>query len=67
MTINLDKDFYKLSAIKGAIRAYKGLADFKIGRDKKNYKITIQKINPGLGDVIGDEFLNYVLAEMKNG
>ena len=67
MTINLNKDFYRLPAIKKAIRAYRSLADFKVTGDGGKYKIVIQKVNPEVASVIEDEFLNYVLAEMKNG
>ncbi len=64
MVIILNKKFYALSAIKRAVKAYRGLADFKIG---KGYKVVLQKVSPEVKTSIEDEFANYVLAEMKNG
>ena len=67
MIINLDKGFYKLPAIKRAIEAYQGLADFKVRSEKKNYNIILDRVSPEIKKIVEDEFLNYVLAEMKNG
>ncbi len=67
MTVILSKNFYKLSAIKKAINAYRGLANFKIKDNGKNYMVVLDKINPEAKEMIEDEFSNYILAVMKNG
>jgi len=66
MSINFNKDFYSLEAIKKAIQGYKGLADFDIKIDKKNIKVNLKNIDPDSKDVIKEEFCNYVLGLMKN-
>ncbi len=67
MIIAVNKNFYKLPAIKRTIEAYRGLADFKVKNEGGDYKIILEKVDPEAKEVIEDEFLNYVLAEMKNG
>ena len=66
MTITFNKNFYKLAVLKRAIQAYRGLADFKIKKEKNNYRVVLEGINSEVKANIGDEFSNYVLAEMKN-
>jgi hypothetical protein len=66
MSINFNKDFYSLEAIKKAIQDYKGLADFDIEVGKKNIKINLKNIDPESKDIIKEEFCNYVLGLMKN-
>jgi len=66
MIIYLNKNFYKLSAIKKAVKAYEHLAAFEIEEQKQKYKIVVKKINSGITKLIEDEFLNYILAKMKN-
>lgn len=66
MSINFNKDFYSLEAIKKAIQDYKGLADFNIKIDKKNIKVNLKNIDPNSKNVIKEEFCNYVLGLMKN-
>lgn len=66
MIISFNRNFYNLESIKKAIRAYKGLADFDVSRDKKNIKVKLRNINPESKDVIEEEFCNYVLGLMKN-
>ena len=66
MIIYLNKNFYKLSDIKNAVKAYEHLAAFEIEEQKQKYKIVVKKINSGITKLIEDEFLNYILAKMKN-
>jgi len=66
MSINFNKDFYSLEAIKKAIQDYKGLADFDIEVKKKIIKVDLENIDPGSKDIIKEEFCNYVLGLMKN-
>ena len=66
MTITFNKHFYKLPAIKKAIKAYKNLAKFGIKEEKNKIKVELSKIDKDVKNIIKDEFCNYVLAEMKN-
>ncbi len=66
MTIVFNKGFYKLSAVKKAIKAYKNLAKFGTKEEKNKIKVELSKIDKDVKNIIKDEFSNYVLAEMKN-
>lgn len=66
MHLLFNKDFYNLQAIKNTIDAYNDLADFKIMENKKTIHVVAKNVNKEVGDIIEDEFYNYVLAEMKN-
>jgi len=66
-TIELNKSFYNLEAVKRAARAYKELAGFSVKDVGGKIKITIKNIDGDVEDVIEDEFCNYVLSEVKNG
>lgn len=64
MTLNFNKKFYKLKAVKSAIRAYRGFADFKLKNSKKYIQVFLRNIDKeaaGRDNRIEDEFLNYVL------
>ncbi len=65
MTISFSKEFYSISAINKAIKAYKKIALFKIVDDKKNIKVQIRSSSKEVKDIIADEFSNYVLAETQ--
>lgn len=65
MIIQLNKKFYKLKAIQRAVKAYEGLADFKISQNKKTTTVNLENINPEAKSAIKDEFCNYVLGLMK--
>ena len=67
MIINFDKQFYKLPAIKEAIKAYENLAMFKQKELKDKIEVKIDNIDPKFKDVLKDEFCNYVLAKSKHG
>lgn len=66
MIIVFGKKLYKLAALKRTIRAYSGLADFKIKNTRNSYEVFLDKISPEVEASIKDEFSNFVLAEMKN-
>ena len=66
MTIAFNKGFYNLKAIKKATKEFGELADFKIKEDNKNFKVSVENTDKEVKKIIGDEFSNYVLAEMKN-
>jgi len=66
MSIILNKKFYKLSAVKKTISAYRDLGSFKIKKRVKNYMVILDEINSEAKETIEDEFSNYVLATMKN-
>jgi len=66
ISINFNKKFYNLRAIRTAVRAYKNLGDFSIQNNKNTIKVTIKNIDKDVKNIIKDEFCNYVLAEMKN-
>lgn len=65
MVLDFKKNFYNLKAIKRTVRAYRGLANFRIEEDKNKIKVRIRNINKDVKKIIGDEFCNYVLAKMK--
>ena len=65
-SLNFNKDFYNLRAIRNTIKAYGELADFKVREGKKTIKVIVKNIDKEVKNVIEDEFCNYVLAEMKN-
>jgi len=63
----LKKGFYNRKAIKSAIRAYNGLADFECLDKKDKFEVKIKNIDKSFEKIIKDEFCNYILAEIKNG
>lgn len=65
ISIAFNKDFYNLRAIKKAIQAYQGLADFEISQNKKAITVELKETKPEVKKNIRDEFSNYVLALMK--
>ena len=65
MTIFFDKKFYDLKAIENAIKAYQGLAVFRIKKDKNRIKVDAGNIDKDVRNIFRDEFCNYVLSEMK--
>ena len=66
-TIELNKNFYNLEAVKKTAKVYKELARFSIKDTGKKIEVTIKNIDEDVEDVIEDEFCNYVLSEVKNG
>lgn len=66
ISINFNKKFYNLKAIKNAAKAYKDLADFSIEDNSRRIKVLIKNVDKDIKDRIKDEFCNYVLAETKN-
>lgn len=56
---------YDLRAIKNAIQAYRGLADFSLKTSKKNIELRASNIDKNLANIFKDEFCNYVLSEMN--
>lgn len=65
MTITFDKKIYDLLAVKNAIKAYKGLADFDLKTNKNKIMIKIDSIDKDLALIFKDEFCNYILSEIK--
>jgi len=65
VVINFNKKFYNLKSIQKAIKAFHGLADFKISQNKKTITVNLENINPEAKSAIKDEFCNYVLGLMK--
>ncbi|HRY52937.1 MAG TPA: HxsD-like protein [Candidatus Portnoybacteria bacterium] len=65
MEIVFDKKLYKLEAIRSAIGAFAGLADFVLKSNQRGIAVKISNIDPEAADIIDGEFANYVLAQMK--
>jgi len=65
MVIKFSVRIYKLSVVKSAIKAYRGLADFSIKEKKDYFEVGLENIDKEVKDIIQDEFCNYVLALMK--
>lgn len=65
MTIKFNGKIYKLKAVKSAAKAYRELADFKIGSSKNYIEVELKNINREVKDIIRGEFGNYVLSLMK--
>ncbi len=64
-TIIFDKSLYSLKAVKAALAAYQGLADFGLVNKAKVIKVIINNPDQEAADVLADELANYVLAQMK--
>lgn len=64
--LNFNKHFYTIQAVKSAIGAYSHLADFKLKEDNISITVSLKNIEHNFRNIIGDEFQNFVLAEMKN-
>jgi len=65
MIIFFDKKFYHLKAVESTIKAYQGLAVFKIKNDKNKIKVKADNIDKDVNDMFKEEFCNYVLSETK--
>lgn len=68
MKIKLKKDIYKLEAIKEACKKYQeaGIAEFKCKKKEDEVVVVIDKINDVDKSILRDEFLNYLISEMKD-
>lgn len=64
--LRFNNKIYKESAIKKAISAYSDFAKFSLIKDNKYIKVKVDKINPDVGNIITDEFTNFVLGVTKN-
>lgn len=65
LNLSFSKGIYKAKAVRAAIKAYRGWADFCLVDNKKEIKVVFKKIDPEVADVIGLEFSNYVLSLMR--
>lgn len=65
VSVSFNKKLYDLRAIKNAIQAYQGLADFNLETSKKNIELRAINIDRNLVHIFKDEFCNYILSEMK--
>ena len=65
MEIRFNKKLYSRKAIETAIEAYKDLAEFLVTENDEYFLVNITKVNPEMGDVVGDEFSNFVLAQIR--
>jgi len=66
-TIELNKNFYNLEAVKKTAKVYKELARFSVKDSGKNIEVTMKNVDGDIESIIEDEFCNYVLSEVKNG
>ncbi|MBL7130722.1 MAG: hypothetical protein ISS45_04895 [Candidatus Omnitrophica bacterium] len=66
INVKLNKQIYRLGAIKQAIKAYRDLAQFSLRQDPQYYKVTIDNIDFDFKDILRDEFANYILAVTKD-
>lgn len=64
--VKLNKQIYRLAAVKKAIEAYRHLAQFSLKQDARYYQVTLDHIAPTVKDILKDEFTNYILALNKN-
>lgn len=63
--LKFNTKIYKKPAIQKAISDHSHLAKFQL-KDNKNYiKVKIENIDPGVKDIIADEFANYCLGMTK--
>ena len=65
MIISFDKRFYSLKAVKNSIKAYQGLAVFKIKKGTNKINLKVGNIDKDIKNIFKDEFCNYVLSEIK--
>lgn len=65
MEIRFNKKLYTRKAIETAIEAYDDLAEFLLTENDEYFLVNIAKVNSEIGDVIGDEFSNFVLAQIR--
>lgn len=61
-TLSLDRKLYSARAVKQAAAQFARLARFKVVSGKQAVAVTIDKIDPDVGPVLVDEFLNFALA-----
>lgn len=66
MEIRFNKKLYSSKAIEIAIEAYDDLAEFLLSENDEYFLVKISSVNSEMGDVIGDEFSNFVLAQAKS-
>ncbi|MCX6737245.1 MAG: HxsD-like protein [Candidatus Parcubacteria bacterium] len=66
MIISFNKEIYPLEPIQKAVKAYKGLARFSVVAKKDYFIVNLTKIDKEVKTNIGDEFRNYVLAEIRS-
>ena len=65
MEIRFNKKLYSRKAIEIAIEAYDNLAEFLVTENDEYFLVNITKVNSEVGDAIGDEFSNFVLAQIR--
>lgn len=65
MEIRFNKKLYTRKAIETAIEAYDNLAEFVLTENDEYFLVKISSVNSEIGDVIGDEFNNFVLAQIR--
>jgi hypothetical protein len=62
MIVNFNRKIYQLKAIKEAIQACQGLAEFELSLQKQYFRVKIKNIDPAVKSFFKDEFANYVLG-----
>jgi hypothetical protein len=65
MIIKFSRKLYGSAAVRSAIDAYKGLADFKIKDLPDSLEVEIENIDRELENSFSDEFCNFVLAKTR--
>lgn len=64
LTLAFHKSLYLPAAVRAAAEAYGAYAESVAVDDTEvETKVTLRGFDPGYGEVIGDEFANYVLFE----
>jgi len=66
-TVIFNKKLYNLDAIRKAMAAFGGLGDFQVQTVGTLYRVIIKNSDREVGESLEDEFVNYVLAETRNG
>lgn len=67
VVIDINPDFYPEDAIDRAVEVFSSVCDFDIKKEESRTTITLklrQDVNPKLS---GYEFMNHLLAQIKNG
>lgn len=60
--LSLHGKLYRVTAVREAATDFADLARFKVHSSGKRIEVEIDDVDPEVGDVLVDEFLNFALA-----
>ncbi len=66
-SVVLDRKLYVATAVRSAAEDFAELAQIEVTTSDKGIKVTFDKIDPDVADVLVDEFLNFALAATIGG